>query len=147
MAAGAWVDSDVTPAGLHLPAGARFATCAADVPPAAGAYLLLVSLPASLRVSLPRQAEAVLPPGRYLYAGSARGPGGLRARVARHLRAEKRTHWHIDILAAAGSVQGAWIVPGGAECDFVAALSHLRAPLPGFGSSDCRVCKSHLLRW
>jgi Uri superfamily endonuclease len=47
----------------------------------------------------------------------------------------------------AGTVPGAWIFPGGDECAIVAALKHLPVPLPGFGSSDCRRCVSHLLAW
>lgn len=113
----------------------------------AGAYLLLVTISAPLPVILPHRREAVLPAGRYLYAGSARGPGGLRARLARHMRADKKPHWHIDRLTASGSVEGAWVVPGGDECALVAALAHLPVPLPGFGSSDCRNCPSHLLHW
>ena len=113
----------------------------------AGAYLLLVVLTVPLRVVLPQRPEAVLLPGRYLYAGSARGPGGLRARLARHMLADKKPHWHIDRLTGAGAVEGAWVVPGGDECALVAALAHLPVPMPGFGSSDCRVCASHLLYW
>ena len=107
----------------------------------------MVLLPAPTGVAWPRRPDAVLQPGRYLYAGSARGPGGMRARLARHQRADKQTHWHIDRLTLAGTVPGAWIFPGGDECAIVAALSHLPVPLPGFGSSDCRRCVSHLLAW
>ena len=71
---------------------------------------------------------------------------GLRARLARHMRRAKRPHWHVDLLTEAGRVAGAWIVPGGDECALVAALSHLPMPIPGFGASDCRRCRSHLLQ-
>jgi len=37
-------------------------------------------------------------PGYYIYIGSAFGPGGVRARMLRHLRADKPKHWHIDYL-------------------------------------------------
>jgi Uri superfamily endonuclease len=132
----------------RLPASPpRFITGAAEAPASPGAYLLLVMLPAPVSVALPHRAEATLPPGRYLYAGSARGPGGLRARLARHQRADKKPHWHVDRLTLAGQVPGAWTFPGGGECAIVAALRHLPAPLPGFGSSDCRRCVSHLLAW
>jgi histidyl-tRNA synthetase len=123
----------------------QFIRTAAEAPALPGAYLLAITLPAPLVVALPNRPEATLPPGLYLYAGSARGPGGLRARLARHMRAEKKPHWHIDRLTAAGTVGGAWVVPGGNECALVTALEHLPVPLPGFGSSDCRCCRSHLL--
>ena len=134
------------------PLAAGFVRTAAESPALPGAYLLLIVLPEPLRVSLPRRPEAVLPPGRYLYAGSARGPGGLRARLARHLQAPpsgtvRKPHWHIDRLIAAGATDGAWIIPGGDECALVTALAHLPVPLPGFGSTDCRRCASHLLAW
>ncbi len=44
-------------------------------------------------------------------------------------------------------MQGAWVFPGGGECAIVAALADLPVPLPGFGSTDCRRCVSHLLSW
>ena len=112
-----------------------------------GAYVLVIALPAALPVDLPRRAPAVLPPGRYLYAGSAYGPGGLRARLARHMASGKGVHWHVDRLTEAGQVSGAWIVPFGRECALVAGLAFLPLPVPGFGSTDCRCCKSHLLEW
>ncbi|WP_296520394.1 DUF123 domain-containing protein [Rhodoplanes sp.] len=88
-----------------------------------------------------------LPAGRYLYCGSARGPGGLRARIARHLRRRKTLRWHVDRLTTRGTVFAVWAIPGGDECDLVARLAALPVPLPGFGSSDCRRCRSHLLAW
>ena len=125
----------------------RFIRSAAEAPALPGAYLLLVALPAPLRISLPRLPPTTLPPGHYVYAGSARGPGGLRARLARHMRTGKQPHWHIDRLTEAGRVEGAWVNPGGDECALVAAHAGLPVPLPGFGSTDCRHCASHLLRW
>jgi Uri superfamily endonuclease len=130
--------------GSRLPTG-RFIGAAAEAPDCPGAYLLLVMLPEPLRIALPRRPEATLPPGLFLYAGSARGPGGLRARLARHQRTDKKPHWHIDRVTLAGTWLGAWIFPGGDECAIVAALAPLPIPLPGFGSTDCRRCASHLL--
>lgn len=117
-----------------------------QAPPCPGAYVLVIDLDHPLTITLPGRDPACLPPGRYLYCGSARGPGGLRARLTHHMRRGKRRHWHVDLLTEAGRVAGAWIVPGGDECALVAALSHLPMPIPGFGSSDCRRCRSHLLR-
>ena len=36
--------------------------------------------------------------GTWLYVGSARGPGGLAARVGRHWRDGVPKHWHMDYL-------------------------------------------------
>lgn len=133
--------------GRDLAGPALFCTEAAGLPVLAGAYILLLELTASLAVCLPRRPEACLCAGRYLYCGSARGHGGIRARVGRHMRADKPTRWHIDQLTRAGTVLGAWAFPDGRECALVAALSALPVPIVGFGSSDCRRCPSHLFAW
>jgi Uri superfamily endonuclease len=123
-------------------------TQAALLPAVSGAYLLLVRLASALLLGSPGLSRATLPPGCYVYAGSARGPGGIRARARRHLRRGKRPHWHVDGLTEAAADLWVFAVPGGRECDLVRAL--LRQPafeiaLAGFGSSDCRSCASHLL--
>jgi Uri superfamily endonuclease len=100
--------------------------------------------------------------GLYVYVGSAFGPGGLAARVGRHLRSGKRLRWHIDYLtcepgvrtvatitrlqtAAANDVPGICL-----ECDWVRcllAIPGVEIPARGFGASDCREdCPAHLLR-
>ncbi|MBL6935253.1 MAG: GIY-YIG nuclease family protein [Alphaproteobacteria bacterium] len=96
----------------------------------------------------PRLAAGSLVPGRYLYAGSAKGAGGMRARVQRHLRPKKSLHWHVDYLTRKGRITGVALLPGGDECQIVSGLlrqADIAAPIPGFGSSDCRQCVSHLL--
>jgi Uri superfamily endonuclease len=114
-----------------------------NAPGTKGAYVLLMRLTAPLQAKAGAR-EAILAPGLYLYCGSARGPGGLRARIARHMRPVKKAHWHIDQLTLAGPVEGAFIRPGGDECALNALLSHLPTPLEGFGASDCPRCRSHL---
>ncbi len=42
---------------------------------------------------------------------------------------------------------GVWAIVGGHECPLATSLAHLPIPIEGFGSSDCRSCRSHLLRW
>ena len=119
------------------------------VPPDPGAYLLLIELAAPLALGIPRLGAAILPPGRYAYGGSAYGPGGLRARIGRHLRRDKPLRWHVDRLTAAGRVVGVRAVPGGRECALVRDVLELpgaSVPIPGFGSSDCRACPAHLVR-
>ncbi|HYA81568.1 MAG TPA: GIY-YIG nuclease family protein [Methylocystis sp.] len=111
-----------------------------------GAYALLVALDAPLAVRAGARV-ATLEPARYIYCGSARGPGGLAARLARHIRREKRAHWHVDQLTGAGRVLGAWVFPGQSECAVNDALADFPIPLEGFGSSDCKRCRSHLRLW
>jgi Uri superfamily endonuclease len=78
----------------------------------------------------------------------------LAARLGRHLRGEKAQRWHIDALTA--QARPAWLlwrvesVPHtpGLECVWSQGLlgQGFRAPIPGFGSSDCRHrCPAHLL--
>jgi len=120
-------------------------------PPAAptgGAYVLIVDLPRPLALDSPRFRGAVLPAGRYAYCGSAYGPGGLAARIARHRRRDKRQRWHIDRLTVNAHDMAALAVPDGDECRLVEALLATRrfaVAVPGFGSSDCSKCEGHLL--
>lgn len=122
------------------------------LPPESGAYILWIDLDRPLTLALPRLGSPVLRPGRYAYCGSARGPGGIRARVARHLRSvtspARKAHWHVDRLTAAGHIVAALVAPGGNECalmDTLLARDGAAVPVPGFGSSDCRRCAAHLV--
>lgn len=116
-------------------------------PPRAGSYLLLIHLPRIVdfnRTGL----EHAFQPGWFIYAGSAWGPGGLRARLQRHFRAEKKLHWHIDSLTTDADEIIAFAVEGAHECDLAATLLRtetFRPALAGFGSSDCTKCSTHLL--
>jgi len=125
---------------------AVFIETAVAAPDESGAYALLVALDAPLPVRAGGRA-ATLPPARYIYCGSARGPGGLAARLARHMRLEKRAHWHVDQLTGSGRVLGAWVFRGRSECDVNDALAGFPVPVEGFGSSDCKRCRSHLRLW
>lgn len=116
----------------------------------AGAYLLVIKLEAPMRISRPAAQAGGLEPGWYVYAGSARGRGGIEARLRHHFRRKKGGHWHIDQLTPRASQMTAFAVPGGDECDLAGRLSASFAfdvAVPGFGSSDCPICPSHLLVW
>ena len=117
----------------------------------AGAYLLRIRLDTPLEISLRRGAiRGVLASGTYVYAGNAYGPGGLDARVRRHLDKTKTPHWHVDHVTAHAAEVTAELFPGGQECDLITDLlasGDYTVPIPQFGSSDCRVCPSHLLKF
>ena len=92
--------------------------------------------------------EVSLGPGRIRYYGSARGPGGVRARVVRHLRpAGRRAHWHVDALTSRVEVTRVMVAVETEECALVR-----RDPEAGrwpfavrrIGSTDCRSCEAHL---
>ncbi|CCQ75003.1 DUF123 domain-containing protein [Magnetospira sp. QH-2] len=116
-----------------------------DLPNLPGAYALVMDLLAPL--ALPNGER--LAPGLYVYAGSARGPGGIRARCGRHVKSAKSVRWHIDRLTNAAGVRAVAAFPDGTECaiaDHLIADHGAETPVPGFGSSDCRHCLSHLLK-
>jgi Uri superfamily endonuclease len=117
-----------------------------SLPPVAGAYVVLMVLEGETTLP-PRFASARLPAGVYLYFGSAYGPGGIAARCRRHLRPDKGRRWHVDWLTT--QAQALVVLPfiTGDECSLAAAAlaAGSPAPIPGFGSSDCPDCPSHLL--
>lgn len=120
-----------------------------QLPKIPGAYVLFFNLRAPRRLDIPALGFPLVAPGAYAYCGSARGPGGLRARLARHLRADKPLHWHIDRLTAAGRVTDIAYTLHGSECGMLERLlagAGATVPIPGFGSSDCRHCPAHLAR-
>ena len=118
------------------------------MPDAPGAYALLIELSRPYEPPIRRLAKRRLTAGRYLYGGSANGPGGIRARVRRHLRRKKLVHWHIDHLTKAFGVTVVVAVVGGNECAIIEEAGRrpgVCVPVPGFGSSDCGRCPAHLV--
>ena len=118
----------------------------ADLPCEPGAYVLMIGLDAPVKGRFAGR-DFTLPAGRYAYCGSANGPGGIAARVSRHFRRDKKPHWHVDQLTMAATEIAARAYPGASECTLAEGLlkAGASAPLPGFGSSDCRQCTAHLL--
>ncbi|WAT19067.1 GIY-YIG nuclease family protein [Aurantiacibacter sp. MUD11] len=119
-----------------------------EMPRVSGAYLLSITLDAPVSGTL-RGTPYGLEAGEYLYAGSANGPGGIAARVARHMRRDKQPHWHVDALTVTASKVTALAFPGGSECELMQRLLEsglAQIAIKGFGSSDCRSCEAHLAR-
>ena len=112
-----------------------------------GAYILFLLLNKTHVFSKGKFKGKELPCGIYAYAGSAYGPGGMQARVKRHLQKEKKLHWHIDYITTVYPIETYQLFPNQKECDLVRALQRLggKVCLPSFGSSDCKNCQSHLL--
>jgi Uri superfamily endonuclease len=120
-----------------------------------GAYVLYLDVQRPLTLWAGAVLKAIfLPAGHYVYVGSARR--GIAGRIARHRRlAEQKAgnlHWHIDYLLAHPRIQltGDAALGGCLECDVsrqIAARRGVSAPIPNFGSTDCRSgCKAHLYR-
>jgi Uri superfamily endonuclease len=129
-----------------------------QIPPHPGVYALQLSIDESLSLHVGRLRSAYFPAGEYVYLGSACGPGGLQARLGRHLsRKFTRPHWHIDYLRPVTTLRAycyletepSTVSPKPLECLWSQALLKLpdaSAPVRGFGSSDCRSgCRAHLV--
>lgn len=116
-----------------------------------GTYVLLLRLSQPSTITTGRLGHFRFSPGWYTYVGSARGPGGLAARLSRHLRVPKSLHWHLDYLRAEARPVEVWyaVGPDRCECAWAQALVRLGGaalPVPGFGASDCR-CSAHLIHF
>jgi Uri superfamily endonuclease len=114
-----------------------------------GSYLLLFENTTYRRISVGKKLQMEAPPGIFIYAGSARGPGGLAARLAHHCRPSPNPRWHVDYLKSQIQLFEIWFTrdPRHLECTLAEAVLGLpgsHAPCPGFGSSDCS-CESHLV--
>jgi Uri superfamily endonuclease len=122
-----------------------------EIPAADGTYALLLDCPRSRKLWIGRLGDRRIPPGWYIYVGSAFGPGGLKSRCRRHFRQPHRLHWHIDYLRPAASLQEIWFTtdPVPREhlwAEMIAALPGAGTPIPRFGASDCH-CRSHLFHF
>ena len=113
----------------------------------AGTYALILRNYSNVTVQIGRWGRICVKPGYYSYIGSAFGPGGVRARVSRHLRKEKRKHWHIDYLREFMEPVGIWYTHDRQRFEHIWArsLSDMGGitSIHGFGCSDCN-CDSHL---
>jgi Uri superfamily endonuclease len=116
-----------------------------------GNYILVLKLNNNILVKIPRFGNLELLAGFYFYCGSAHGNGGIRSRVARHLKINSKRVWHIDHIKSYMQVLEIWfqIDLANRECEFsqfLARQKSSRIPIKGFGASDCRKgCKSHLI--
>jgi Uri superfamily endonuclease len=112
-----------------------------------GFYCIVLWIEFPLDTVVGRLGPVILPRGYYVYTGSAQS--GIEARVARHLRADKRRHWHLDYIMPPARAVEVWAGGGTREMECRCAQSLLRhteavLAVPGFGSSDCR-CDGHLV--
>ncbi len=119
------------------------------IPEQKGIYILIIKVSARLDLRIGKLGRFSFPTGFYTYTGSALG--GLRKRITRHLRREKRKHWHIDFLVERSMVKHVIVIPTDErlECRinrFLLQREGVSIPVKEFGSSDCS-CGAHLLYW
>jgi len=106
-------------------------------------YQLHIKVTRRLSLTVGRLGHFFLPAGNYVYTGSARRH--FEARIARHLRQEKKLRWHIDWLLTAPGVRVVAVTRSElAECVLNQRTGGTTL-VPGFGASDCcKRCNSHL---
>jgi Uri superfamily endonuclease len=119
-----------------------------EIPHNRGTYVLLIESRATRSVQIGRMGALAVRPGFYLYVGSAFGPGGLHARLARHFKGGDKRHWHVDYLREHADAVGAWLAPDAVRhehhwADALSRWTELEPAMPGFGASDCS-CATHL---
>ncbi len=100
-----------------------------------GSYLLILHLPED-SVIRTKGREFHLEKGFYVYVGSAMG--GIGARIGRHMRREKKKHWHIDFLLERARIIEIVVIPSSVrlEEEISLAVSEYGRGVKGFGASD-----------
>ena len=125
----------------------RCMTNEASIPARSGTYAFILRNGTLVNRQIGRWRQIDFKPGFYIYIGSAFGPGGVRARIRRHCRQNKRVHWHIDYLCECMAPVGAWYSndPKRLEHRWAALLldNLCMSPISGFGCTDCS-CYTHL---
>ena len=115
-----------------------------------GTYCLLIESCKEVIISSGKFKGISFPAGYYYYTGSAQK--NLIARIQRHIRKNKPLHWHIDFLTSLNdfTVKEVYIFRDKKK-SFECVLSqdlfkifNLKIIAPGFGSSDCNECQTHL---
>ena len=112
-----------------------------------GTYTLFIRIKAEISIEI-RKRVIKLQPGFYIYVGSAFGAGGLSSRLHRHMRKNKKKHWHIDQVTMSNHsrIEGIGIsIEKKNECTIASLLSEIEniSPIKGVGNSDCIQCQSH----
>lgn len=108
-----------------------------------GTYLLLINLNYNIDVQIGKLGKIHFIKGWYVYVGSAMN--NLEARINRHLRSNKKHHWHIDYLLDFADIKSVFLKEGTRkeECSVALSFSSIFSSIKKFGSSDCS-CLSHL---
>lgn len=108
-----------------------------------GSYILLIELNKDEIIQVGRLGKLSFKKGNYVYVGSALN--GLEQRINRHLRSEKKMHWHIDYLLKYAKIIDVFYKESfeKEECNLSKKLEDALLPILGFGCTDCK-CKSHL---
>jgi sugar fermentation stimulation protein A len=106
-------------------------------------YVLVLEKKTSSPVVLKKET-IFMKRGIYMYVGSAKR--GMHARLARHVRKEKKLFWHIDYVTSRPDVTVKVILLSpGKECATLREISDLGVLFGRrLGASDC-TCPSHFI--
>ncbi len=123
-----------------------------NIPPVKAVYAMLFTLTEPTTITVGSLGSIRLSKRIYAYIGSARGSGGLRARVKHHLRRPKhRMHWHIDYITVNPAFKPLKLVYIETSMDLeeklverILSTNQYNVAVRGFGSSDKKSI-SHLL--
>ena len=118
---------------------------------ARGVYILVFRVSKDLTVAVGSLGDIHLLKGLYSYIGSARGPGGIGARISHHIRkGKRRPWWHIDYITTLPEVLPIYVVYAETREDVEPLLAQQMGSAPcwrgaveGFGSTD-RGSRTHL---
>ncbi len=112
-----------------------------------GSYLLLINVKKSLSLKVGKLGSLQFDRGSYVYVGSSMN--NLDKRVERHLRSDKKVHWHVDYFLLDKNVEVVGVLKKPSlfkeECDIAKRIANKHVGVSGFGCSDCK-CKSHLFK-
>jgi Uri superfamily endonuclease len=124
-----------------------------NIPELKGTYILVISVVDDLNVKIGCLGRYELKKGIYVYVGSARGPGGLKARIYRHLKLNKKVRWHIDYLTVNPKVKIKAVFYLKSKALLEAAIAKklfnndlFEGVIKGFGCTDKRNSYTHLYK-
>jgi len=108
-----------------------------------GTYVLIIENKKNQEIKIGKLGTIFFKKGFYAYVGSAQN--GLKQRINRHIRSDKKYHWHIDYLLKNTKIVNIYYKEGEKkdECIFSNILDKFFVFIPRFGCSDCK-CNSHL---
>lgn len=108
-----------------------------------GSYILVINLEIDKSIQIGKLGNIYFKKGFYTYIGSAQN--GLKQRINRHLRSEKKYHWHIDYLLKHAKIEDIYSKESNQneECIISKKFNEKFLSIPKFGCSDCN-CISHL---
>ena len=108
-----------------------------------GSYILLIELKHDRDIQIGSIGKISFKKGFYAYIGSALN--SLEQRIERHVRVDKKLHWHIDFFLEHARVFEVFYKKSSdrKECYIANIFNEKLQYIPDFGCSDCK-CKSHL---